>query len=359
VPSSLIFASLVVIWLLILLPAVARRRHELPHPSTAALSGRVLPRTVRHRTEEVDQVPTAQANPPDPDPADPASNPGAAGPPQADPADTGDGSRCPAEPPQMRADDDAAAEQWERPPPRYRPGRGGFDAAAAELAAQTRYRVRQRVVLILLVAAALSAGAAVLIGSRLWEVHGAVDVLLVGYLGYLRRQVRLEEAVRQRRASRMAGTRRTAAAEDPTLDEWAHRGRAAAAGEGEPADGESAEGRHGAPPPPSAGDEASPQEDATAPAAATADATAAPAARADADPADDGCAGGGVGRGTCGEAGREPDEGPEPEPTLPRLRPVAPPSLPAGTTLLGEHDLDPELPSFDQRWRPYRRASGQ
>jgi len=53
VPSSLIFAGLVMIWLLILVPAVARRQQEVVRPSPAALSGRVLARPVRHRTLEV------------------------------------------------------------------------------------------------------------------------------------------------------------------------------------------------------------------------------------------------------------------------------------------------------------------
>ncbi|WP_181783200.1 hypothetical protein [Pseudonocardia pini] len=52
-PSSLIFAGLVVLWLLILVPAVARRRQEVERPSEAALAGRVLERPVRHRSLEV------------------------------------------------------------------------------------------------------------------------------------------------------------------------------------------------------------------------------------------------------------------------------------------------------------------
>jgi len=38
VPSSMIFLGLVVVWLLILVPAVARHRQEVAKPSTAALS---------------------------------------------------------------------------------------------------------------------------------------------------------------------------------------------------------------------------------------------------------------------------------------------------------------------------------
>ena len=53
VPSSMIFASLVVLWLLILVPAVARHRQEVARPSVAALSGRVLARSPRRRSQEV------------------------------------------------------------------------------------------------------------------------------------------------------------------------------------------------------------------------------------------------------------------------------------------------------------------
>ena len=46
-PSSLIFTGLVVIWLLILVPAVARHQQEVARPSGASLEGRVLARPRR------------------------------------------------------------------------------------------------------------------------------------------------------------------------------------------------------------------------------------------------------------------------------------------------------------------------
>ena len=55
-PSSLIFAGLVVLWLLILVPAVARRQQEVARLSPAVLSGRVLERPMRHRIPEVDMT---------------------------------------------------------------------------------------------------------------------------------------------------------------------------------------------------------------------------------------------------------------------------------------------------------------
>src|SRR5690349_11097522 len=52
-PSSLIFTGLVVVWLLILVPAVARHQQEVAHLSDASLAGRVLTRPRRRRERRV------------------------------------------------------------------------------------------------------------------------------------------------------------------------------------------------------------------------------------------------------------------------------------------------------------------
>jgi hypothetical protein len=212
-PSSMIFVGLVVMWLIVLVPAVARHRQEVARVSTAALSGRVLERPRRGAVRE------------------PA---GGGGVDVIDDAiDTG---------PAVRSDDGALDERaWERPPPRYRPGRGGYDPEAAALAARARYAFRQRVVLALLVTAVVSAVVAALAVPGAWWLHGGADLALVAYLVYLRRQVRLEQAIRDRRAARMAGTRRTSAADDPDLDAWARRGREVAAARPVPDEDEHAE----------------------------------------------------------------------------------------------------------------------
>ncbi|MDT7563943.1 MAG: hypothetical protein QOG76_2567, partial [Pseudonocardiales bacterium] len=118
---------------------------------------------------------------------------------------------------------------YHSPAPRYRPGRGGYDAEAAEVAAAARYVFRQRLVLglaLLAVATGLAAGGLALANG--WYVHAAVDLCLIGYLAYLRRQVRLEQSIRTRRAARMAGSRYSGTAgsapgspllEDPLGDE--------------------------------------------------------------------------------------------------------------------------------------------
>jgi hypothetical protein len=183
----------------------------------------------------------------------------------------------------------------------------------------------------MLIVAILSGVIAAIAVPGAWWLHGAVDVLLVGYLIYLRRQVRLEEAIRERRASRMAGTRRPRAADDPDLDEWARRGREATrrpAGDRYDEDGYDDEGY-----------EADGYEELDG----------------DADPDDD-----------HGPERRERVRGessadaPEGEPALPRLRPAPPPPLPAGTALVEATEDDPELHDLaGPARRDYRHAVGE
>jgi len=327
VPSSMIFASLVVLWLLILVPAVARHRQEVARPSVAALSGRVLARSPRRRSQEdgmverdetvvdaarvVTATRTAEVRVPSArtelrfDDAEPTED-GADG--VGDDAVDDDAG-------EDWAEDQSDDRLWERPPARYRAGRGGFDAEAAALTARARYAFRQRVVLAMLVLAVATGVVAGVALPVLWWAHGAVDVLLVGYLVYLRRQVRMEEAIRARRAARMAGTRRPSAADDPDLDDWAERGRAATRqAESEEAD--------------EADDDLATDPD--------------PETTADAEDED---------------VAPAPEVVEEERPALPPLRPTPPPPLPAGTALV--EDEEEELDLDDGSAPGYRRAVGQ
>ncbi|MDT7617461.1 MAG: hypothetical protein QOF00_4908 [Pseudonocardiales bacterium] len=410
-PSSMIFVGLVVLWLLILVPAVARHRQEVAKPSVAALSGRVLERPRRRHNLEVDVTDSRERTlDADEAPRVPAARSGAATPagavsaarmpsaqagavateprPDDAAADLEDGDELDAdrdtgldpagdddeqsEPDRERSEPDREQSEpdrearyahdeyddereldeddrrWERPPPRYRPGRGGYDPEAAATAARYRYTFRQRVVLAMLVAAVVTGAVAAVSVPAVWWVHGAVDLALVGYLVYLRRQVRMEEAIRDRRAARMAGTRRRPAAEDPELDEWARRGREAA--HRPDADGSA--------------EEAEPGEDL----AHDADEHGADQLGADHLGADehDGenelereqperVTGTGASLSTATELS-DPVE----EIALPRLRPAPPPALPAGTSLVEEIDGDPDLYDLDGPARPdYRRAVGE
>jgi hypothetical protein len=90
---------------------------------------------------------------------------------------------------------------------RYRTGRGGYDPEVAAQLARAKYAFRQRVVLGLALGALVTVVLAYAVSGLLWWVHAMLDVAIVGYLCYLRRQVRIEEEVRQRRAARLAAPR--------------------------------------------------------------------------------------------------------------------------------------------------------
>lgn len=324
-PSSMIFVGLVVLWLLILVPAVARHRQEVARPSVAALSGRVLERPQRRHNVEVDVMDDSRAvatRTEREEPQVPAARSASDQVP-----DEHAGSDVLAEPDEVYDDQDGYADDrvWERPPPRYRPGRGGYDPEAAALAARARYGFRQRVVLVLFVVAVVSAVVAAVAIPAVWWVHGAADLGLVGYLGYLRRQVRMEEAIRDRRSARMAGTRRRPVAEDPELDDWARRGREAAQAEDEMAEDEVV------------GDEPFVEENELE------------------IEEPERVAGTGASLSTATEL-KDPVE----ENALPRLQPAPPLALPAGTALVEVDDEDPDLYDLDGPARPdYRRAVGE
>ncbi|MEU7475506.1 gephyrin-like molybdotransferase receptor GlpR [Lentzea sp. NPDC042327] len=154
-PSSLIIVALVVAWLVVLVPMVARKRQE----------------SARSVGEEYDAMPDAEYD------------------------DIHD------------IDDDYFDEEEyvERP---FRRGRGGYDPETAALVAQAKYAFRRRVVAFLLVAAVATGVVAGVFWTPLWYAHAGLDLLLAGYLTYLRRQVRIEEEIRARRLARLQQVRR-------------------------------------------------------------------------------------------------------------------------------------------------------
>ncbi|MDG3014794.1 gephyrin-like molybdotransferase receptor GlpR [Speluncibacter jeojiensis] len=90
------------------------------------------------------------------------------------------------------------------PPAPRRRGRGGFDPEADAEARAVRYASRQRTVVGLTVMALATLVLGLLVFSPLLWLHGVIDVLLVLYLTYLRRQVRMEQEIRRRRMARLA-----------------------------------------------------------------------------------------------------------------------------------------------------------
>ncbi|MGO1050925.1 divisome protein SepX/GlpR [Crossiella sp. CA198] len=186
-PSSLIFAALAAAWLIVLVPMVARRRGPVARTADSALAARVVRRG--GSTGTVEEV-LAMPEPEDGHHDDPVE----------------------AAPDGPRRAKFAPLDGEEAAPRRYRPGRGGFDPEQAALVAEAKYAFRQRVVLAMLLLALGTGLAAGFLWPMLWWGHGAVDLLLVGYLTYLRRQVRIEAEVRERRLARLGGRR--AVAED-------------------------------------------------------------------------------------------------------------------------------------------------
>lgn len=88
-----------------------------------------------------------------------------------------------------------------------RRGRGGYDPEADAIARAARYRFRQRAVLGLACSVVLFGAGGLLASSNMWWLAGLSALVLGGYLGYLRKQVNIEEDIRRRRAARLARSR--------------------------------------------------------------------------------------------------------------------------------------------------------
>lgn len=281
IPTSIIVVFLVVAWLAVLVPMIARRRERVPQAEAAGSTFRVLRRasaslrrrpgrgakglTVTEAKRAADTSPDAPSAEGDDksvavgaEPVDAAEEWAAAHAEQAgrrtapqadltepiDDADDDSGIHAAEEPggsagavdgftddvarAQARPSipDEVSEQEWAdhvaaapvgstshevddlqlRPIPR-RPGRGGFDPEAAEATRAYRYQQRRRITLILAVAMVVFTVAALLLVSWLWAGAAISLALLVGYLTYLRRQVRIEAAIRQRRMERLQRAR--------------------------------------------------------------------------------------------------------------------------------------------------------
>src|SRR5690349_11574427 len=196
-PSSVIIVALAAAWLVVLVPMVARRRQQVARTADSALAARVV-RSGRNEDREEFAM---------------SDDPG-----KSRPSVEDDLAELEAD---LELEDDleepepepeplpqpARGSRAERDRHGYRPGRGGFDPEAAEIAARAKYRFRQRTVVILLAIAVITGVVAGFLFPLAWWGHGAIDVVLVGYLVYLRRQVRIEEEIRQRRLARFNSTR--------------------------------------------------------------------------------------------------------------------------------------------------------
>jgi hypothetical protein len=190
-PSSLIIVALAAAWLVVLVPMVARKRQQVARTADSAMAARVV-RSGSARN-------TAREEFAMPDKAEPSVEDDLAELESELDADLEDEEEEPEPLPQPSRQ---ARRQEESRRNGYRPGRGGFDPEAAEIAARAKYAYRRRVVAALLVLVVLTAAAAGLVFPMAWWANAFVDIGLVSYLFYLRRQVRIEEEIRQRRLAR-------------------------------------------------------------------------------------------------------------------------------------------------------------
>ena len=79
-----------------------------------------------------------------------------------------------------------------------------YDADKAAAVVARKYAARKRVLMVMALTLVLSAATAFLLTSAAWWFFSIVSAVTVLYLGYLRRQTRIEERVRRRRMQRMA-----------------------------------------------------------------------------------------------------------------------------------------------------------
>ncbi|MEE6137207.1 gephyrin-like molybdotransferase receptor GlpR [Mycobacterium sp. 050128] len=82
-----------------------------------------------------------------------------------------------------------------------------FDTKTAAAVTARKYAFRKKVLMVMAVILVGTATAAFEISPTAWWVCGVATVITVLYLGYLRRQTKIEEQVRRRRTQRMARAR--------------------------------------------------------------------------------------------------------------------------------------------------------
>jgi hypothetical protein len=82
-----------------------------------------------------------------------------------------------------------------------------YESKTAAAVSARKYKFRKRMLTAMAVLLVASAATAFLVSPTFWWACGSVGAVTVLYLGYLRRQTRIEEQVRRRRAQRMMRSR--------------------------------------------------------------------------------------------------------------------------------------------------------
>jgi hypothetical protein len=94
-----------------------------------------------------------------------------------------------------------------------------YESKTAAAVSARKYKFRKRMLMAMGVLSVATAAAAFLVSPTFWWACGSVGAVTILYLGYLRRQTRIEEQVRRRRAQRMARSRLgVESTQDPEFD---------------------------------------------------------------------------------------------------------------------------------------------
>ncbi|MFL0293119.1 gephyrin-like molybdotransferase receptor GlpR [Mycobacterium sp. SMC-18] len=162
-------------------------------PEAEALS-EAEPTTDVHEAIAADEEPAAEAPEPEPEPA-PA-------------AEAEDGTEHDYE----YVDDTSGVEAASEAEPKLadsmsKARRVRYESKAAVAAAERKYRFRSRMLSVMALAILFTGIAAFALSPGMWWLCGTVSVISVLYLAYLRRQTRIEEQLRRRRAQRMMRSR--------------------------------------------------------------------------------------------------------------------------------------------------------
>jgi hypothetical protein len=234
-PNSILWIGLVVLWVFVLFPMLAGRHPRIRRTTDVALATRVLvrggtkrvptraKRKLPHGDDAEDRMTTPADEPVNPVTED-VDRPGR----DHELPVAGGPSRHPVRLDDLVIDSGSGGEDFVP----TRRGRGGYDPEADAIARAARYRFRQRTAIALVLSALLFGAFAAVAAPTLWAGCVGSLLLLVVYLGYLRRQVRLEADIRRRRTARLSRGRESEAGapdlaltgvERPALDREAAR----------------------------------------------------------------------------------------------------------------------------------------
>jgi hypothetical protein len=261
IPQSLLWISLVVLWLFVLVPMLVSKRDAVRRTSDVALATRVLNSAASTRLLRRSGPAAGHRSDPDWQPQDGTGldddldDEDQSAPTETDSDDVDAVARDEAEPvaQEQTAAADSASEDAEfddddaqdspvdedaaeyeyiddtsgveavaEPPTAMTPvaaSRPRYESRTAAAVSARKYRFRKRMLMTMALSVCASAAVAYLVTPSAWWVCGGVGGLMMLYLAYLRRQTRIEQRLRRRRMQRMARSRLGVEnTHDPELD---------------------------------------------------------------------------------------------------------------------------------------------